>query len=301
MKLWTHGPVAHEVPCTDARPETGENSVPSRSLGRLGAAMSAGWSQRQARQVLLAAGWTALTCITIWTAVAAKEGRLGAPLLAEVGRAPMPERVEAAGFVETDVAFDSGALGIDIPLFANVDDPQDPHRAEEDVSEVADLTGLTALLDAPAARPSTPFERAQAPAGAEKFAQDASIRWFNGRPIRPVREMWMTVTAYSPDAASCGDSADGITATLHHVTTNGHALVAADPEVLPYGSMITVPGYDQSRVVPVLDCGGAIKGRRLDVLFPTHAQAVRWGVQRLKVTVWGYADGGPRDNPRALR
>jgi 3D (Asp-Asp-Asp) domain-containing protein len=127
------------------------------------------------------------------------------------------------------------------------------------------------------------------------------IRWFDGRPVRPVGTMWMTVTAYSPDSRSCGKSADGLTATLHSVTTNGHRLVAADPKVLPYGSMLTVPGYDGAMIVPVLDCGAKIKGRRLDVLFPTHEQAMAWGVRRLAVTVWAFADGQPAVNPRTLR
>lgn len=126
-------------------------------------------------------------------------------------------------------------------------------------------------------------------------------RWFDGRPVRPVKTMWMTVTAYSPDERSCGDSADGLTATLHSVTTNGHRLVAADPKVLPYGSMLTVPGYDSGMIVPVLDCGSKIKGRKLDVLFPTHEQARAWGVRRLAVTIWGFADGQPAVNPRTLR
>jgi 3D (Asp-Asp-Asp) domain-containing protein len=111
----------------------------------------------------------------------------------------------------------------------------------------------------------------------------------------------MVVTAYSPDERSCGDSADGMTATLHSVETNGFALVAADPTVLRYGSMLTVPGYDEDRIVPVLDCGGAIKGRRLDVLYPTHERARQWGRRTLKVTVWEYADGLPAENPRKLR
>ncbi len=130
---------------------------------------------------------------------------------------------------------------------------------------------------------------------------DKDIRWFNGRPVRPVRTMWMTVTAYSPDARSCGDSADGITATLHDVSTNASRLVAADPRLLKYGSLLTIPGYDSSMIVPVLDCGGEIRGHRLDVLFPTHEQARRWGVRKLAVVVWGYADGKPADDPRRLR
>jgi 3D (Asp-Asp-Asp) domain-containing protein len=70
-------------------------------------------------------------------------------------------------------------------------------------------------------------------------------------------------------------------------------LVAADTEVLPFGSIISVPGYDNESVVPVLDRGGAIKGRRLDVLYPTHEQARKWGRQALEVTVWDYVDGRP--------
>ena len=126
----------------------------------------------------------------------------------------------------------------------------------------------------------------------------AETRWFNGRPVRPARTITMLVTAYSPDWRSCGDSADGITATQHHVETNAHDMVAADPRILPYGSLVTIPGYAHDdrgnpMIVPVLDCGGKIKGRRLDVLYPTHNEAVRWGAQRLTVTVWEYADGKP--------
>lgn len=135
----------------------------------------------------------------------------------------------------------------------------------------------------------------------DPLSLDPNIRWFNGRPVRPSRTMWMTVTGYSPDARSCGDSADGITATLHSVDTNASRLVAADPRVLPYGSMVTVPGYDEERIVPVLDCGGAIKGRRLDLLFGTHEQARSWGVKRVPVILWAYADGKPSEDPRKER
>lgn len=126
-------------------------------------------------------------------------------------------------------------------------------------------------------------------------------RWFDGRPVRPARTIEMLVTAYSPDRASCGEFADGQTATLHGVTTNAGRLVAADTRLLPYGSMLSIPGYDGANVVPVLDCGGAIKGERLDLLFPTHEEALAWGVRRLEVTVYEYADGKPAPNPRAVR
>ncbi len=139
------------------------------------------------------------------------------------------------------------------------------------------------------------------PAELADYAVDPNVRWFNGRPARPAKKVWMTVTGYSPDAASCGDSADGLTATLHSVKTNNGRLVAADPKVLPYGSMLSIPGYANTTIVPVLDCGGAIKGSRLDLLFPTHEEAIQWGKKRVLVTVWQYADGKPAENPRTLR
>ncbi|MCC5821761.1 MAG: 3D domain-containing protein [Phycisphaerales bacterium] len=130
---------------------------------------------------------------------------------------------------------------------------------------------------------------------------DLSTRWFDGRPVRPARVLLMRVTAYSPDHRSCGEFADGQTATLHSVWTNGMRLVAADPKLLPYGTMLTVPGYADNEIVPVLDCGGAIKGARLDVLYPTHERALQWGVQDLRVVIWEYADGKPAPNPRRVR
>lgn len=133
-----------------------------------------------------------------------------------------------------------------------------------------------------------------------KFAS-AETRYFNGRPVRPAKTIRMVVTAYSPDEQSCAGSADGITSSNHSVWSNAMKMVAADSKVLPLGSIITVPGYDEGRVVPVLDRGGAIKGNRLDVLYATHEQARKWGVQKIDVVVWEYADGLPADDYRAIR
>ncbi len=124
---------------------------------------------------------------------------------------------------------------------------------------------------------------------------------YNSRPIRVARTMRMVVTAYSPDFRSCGASADGITASGYSVLTNGGCLVAADPHVLPLGSLVSVPGYDGGAVVPVLDTGGAIKGNRLDVLYATHEVAMRWGVQEVVVELWEYADGKPHGFRRLRR
>jgi 3D (Asp-Asp-Asp) domain-containing protein len=175
-------------------------------------------------------------------------------------------------------------------------------------AEIA-IGGHTPDLDAPADDPLNPKSRIQnSKSEADLFASAEAapsapgvVRWFNGRPVRQVRAVEMVVTAYSPDDRSCPGSADGITATLHSVATNGMALVAADPRVLPYGSMLTIPGYDDGNIVPVLDCGGAIKNNRLDLLFPTHEAARQWGRKTLRVIVWQYADGAAAENPRHVR
>ena len=124
-------------------------------------------------------------------------------------------------------------------------------------------------------------------------ASMVSARHFNGRPITPVRTLRMRVTAYSPDERSCGRHADGITSSGYSVETNGGQLVAADARWFRFGSLISIPGYAEGQVVPVLDRGGAIKGNRLDVLYPLHERARQWGVQYLYVTEWAYADGLP--------
>lgn len=117
-----------------------------------------------------------------------------------------------------------------------------------------------------------------------------NVRYFDGRAVRPVRRLWMTVTAYSPDERSCGVWADGITASNKSVWTNAMQLVAADTRILPFGTLLSMDDYAGGEIVPVLDRGGAIKGMRLDVLYATHAEARRFGVKRVPVTVWEYTD-----------
>lgn len=132
---------------------------------------------------------------------------------------------------------------------------------------------------------ATPVEPA-APRAAEPVSDQPM---FNGRPIRPARTVRMHVTAYSPDHRSCGKFADNITASGYSVWTNGMKLVAAD-KMFKFGTILTIDGYNDGQPVPVLDRGGAIKGNRLDVLYPTHEIARKWGKRYIDVVVWEYAD-----------
>ena len=72
----------------------------------------------------------------------------------------------------------------------------------------------------------------------------------------------------------------GITASG---TTARYGTIAADTRMLPFGTVLYVPGYGYGRVE---DRGGAIKGAKLDLWFSSHDQALKWGRRRLKVKVW---------------
>lgn len=85
-----------------------------------------------------------------------------------------------------------------------------------------------------------------------------------------------TVTHYCACEICCGKT-DGITAT-GTVATEGRT-VAVDPEVIPYGSKIAVY-YPDGRIGHYIaeDCGGAIKGNRLDVYIDSHEAALAAGI-----------------------
>jgi 3D (Asp-Asp-Asp) domain-containing protein len=99
----------------------------------------------------------------------------------------------------------------------------------------------------------------------------------------PTWKLWgeARVTAYCPCGHCCDRFSDGITASGKPVTYNNGRFAAGPPELV-FGTLVDIPGYGK---VEVIDRGGAIKGKRLDVFFPTHQEALQWGVQHLEVEV----------------
>jgi 3D (Asp-Asp-Asp) domain-containing protein len=97
--------------------------------------------------------------------------------------------------------------------------------------------------------------------------------------------VWMEVTAYCPCKKCCGPKAQGVTASGKRVNFNDGLFVAADKKVFDFHTKLKIPGYANGEAVPVLDRGGAIKGNKLDVFFPSHVEALKWGRQKVAVTV----------------
>lgn len=58
--------------------------------------------------------------------------------------------------------------------------------------------------------------------------------------------------------------------------------IAADPNILPYGTRLFVPGYGYGIVV---DCGGSIKGNRLDLFMESRQEAIDWGCRTVEVRI----------------
>jgi len=76
-----------------------------------------------------------------------------------------------------------------------------------------------------------------------------------------------------------GYSLQGTTATGVPV---GWGVVAVDPAVIPLGTRMTIPGYGEGVAA---DTGSAVRGRIIDLWFPTTAQALAWGRRTVTITL----------------
>lgn len=60
-------------------------------------------------------------------------------------------------------------------------------------------------------------------------------------------------------------------------------IVAADPRVLPLGTVIHVSAGRYSGIYKVMDTGRLIRGRRIDIYVPSYKEAVSFGRRRVKL------------------
>jgi len=59
-------------------------------------------------------------------------------------------------------------------------------------------------------------------------------------------------------------------------------MIAVDPKVIPLGSRVYVEGYGYAIAA---DTGGAIRGNRIDVFFPTLRQCINWGRKSIHIYI----------------
>ncbi|MBQ5759726.1 MAG: 3D domain-containing protein [Schwartzia sp.] len=77
----------------------------------------------------------------------------------------------------------------------------------------------------------------------------------------------MEATAYLPEDGT----GDGITATG---VPAAYGIAAVDPDVIPLGTRIFVPGYG---IALAADTGGAIEGDIVDLCYEDYDEAIQFG------------------------
>nr|WP_308315124.1 ubiquitin-like domain-containing protein [Bacillus sp. M6-12] len=93
------------------------------------------------------------------------------------------------------------------------------------------------------------------------------------------KEFYVSSTAYTASCNGCS----GVTATGLNLRSNpGAKVIAVDPSVIPLGSKVYVEGYGYAIAA---DTGGAIRGHKIDVFFPSKSTAYRWGSKKVKIKV----------------
>lgn len=87
-----------------------------------------------------------------------------------------------------------------------------------------------------------------------------------------------TITAYCPCRRCCGKS-DGVTASGVMATPN-HTIAA--PKNFKFGTRLVINGIEYV----VEDRGGSVKGKRLDIYFSSHSEALKWGKRKVEVFMY---------------
>ena len=91
------------------------------------------------------------------------------------------------------------------------------------------------------------------------------------------------LTAYCSCSKCCGEWADKRPDGIVYGSIGKELIVgysiAVDPEVIPYGTVVTINGQEYE----AMDCGGAINGNQIDIYFSDHDEALDFGVQYAEV------------------
>ena len=130
-----------------------------------------------------------------------------------------------------------------------------------------------AVSEAPAETSHTWFAKKGQRRGAKAPVPAAAVEPIDNSLQRVI------VTGYCSCPVCCGSNATGVTASGKKAQLG---TIAADTSIFPFGTKLNVPGYGDGVVE---DTGSRVKGYRIDVWFPTHEQAVKWGSREMFVAL----------------
>ena len=143
----------------------------------------------------------------------------------------------------------------------------------EESREILNQTVLRGATEAVVAIGSAAEVEVQETADDMPVIGDGFILLPTGEVLTYTGTAQVRATAYTHTDAGC----DLITATgsTVHIGT-----VAVDPRYIPYGTRMFIVANDGSYVYGISeaeDCGGAIKGDRVDLYFPTYQECMEFG------------------------
>lgn len=73
----------------------------------------------------------------------------------------------------------------------------------------------------------------------------------------------------------------------HSITATGTkpkwGTIAVDPTVIPYGTKVYIPKFDM--VFTAEDCGGAIKGNKIDIFMNSKNESYTWGRRNIEIYI----------------
>lgn len=128
--------------------------------------------------------------------------------------------------------------------------------------------------------------------GFQKIEGSTYYFWQGGSMAKGIVNMKGLTYVYSEDGKFLGKGKKYISNasayTGHSITSTGQrpywGSIAVDPRVIPYGSKVYVPYYN--KVFVANDCGGAIKGTKIDIFMKSSRNAMNFGRRNIPIIVF---------------
>lgn len=115
---------------------------------------------------------------------------------------------------------------------------------------------------------------------------DGLIRLSTGEVLTYTKVVKMKATAYTNTDEGCNEwTATGTRARV--------GAIAVDPRVIPYGTRMFIVSNDGEYIYGIAtaeDCGGGIKGNRIDLYFDTTAECFQFGIRNCSVYILSDSD-----------
>ena len=113
--------------------------------------------------------------------------------------------------------------------------------------------------------------------------ENGTITTASGEVLTYTDEMQVVATGYNKTNEGCNDYT--ATGTLARV-----GAIAVDPRMIPYGTRMFIVSNDGEYIYGIAtaeDCGGSIKGNRIDLYFDTNAECFAFGRRDCTVYILG--------------